>query len=788
MIRLENEKFYKVFMVNLSTSVIFGKYFKDMLHLSSQKINLIVSHSIKRHIFESPKSLDDLISDVQSLLTENNFELNKNQFQSIIKSYRIDYKNINQKQISLIFYILLGNHEAKARKVFELMDLNNKGYLLWSQVEDIFKLINLNESLRARIIQEITNDGSDKITLSNFIDFLPEDFEKHPRSYISNHKGINFHSINKEVFINENIINSKKPALNKSIKGTSPLQIQIGFFRLLQGAAYRSFRESFSANCETHLRSYDLPYTIKDFVSFVDSAIDYYLSLGIVSIDAFTPFEDLRNSVRKLDSELENRMTNWKNIEKNKEMLMAERFIEEELDEVDNHHQMFSVFVELVLSAALHGHKPSEISLGDLEHHEMNRLRQLEEHEEIIEKEFSEKNNNNYLDSWQRVIINSENSYFQGAIVPTSYWYEEFMPLLLKASSIMNIDDINQWDNITENELDQWFDQSNSKGEFNNYGHDLREHFLNCKTNTKKCLRQAWTLTRHYLNGVQKRRERKEFGRDSGFLSQYVAFIDVYLNRNDVEKSQMRVSFPYFIGPATWRLLHTSAEIYSRMDKQNQTIGINNFIQFFKFFATMYPCPYCRYHLNRFVVRNKEVSMYPIEYLVIGGNNDKFDFDVSLESKLDELTDANSLRLFLWKLHNTVSSSIARSEDWFHADKTAFYTSRYWPSLDSEIERANLLNNQMINSKDISRIYGVIKAAVHLSILKDELHQNFNNEKELKSIFKRSKKAAKELDNSINISNFLQENYTFDPSLNDYSPHFSTAEEALARSGKFTES
>ena len=51
-----------------------------------------------------------------------------------------------------------------------------------------------------------------------------------------------------------------------SINGTSTLQLQIGFFRLLQGAAYRSFRESFSANSETHLRAYDLPYSIRDFV------------------------------------------------------------------------------------------------------------------------------------------------------------------------------------------------------------------------------------------------------------------------------------------------------------------------------------------------------------------------------------------------------------------------------------------------------------------------------------------------------------------------------------------
>ncbi len=754
--------------------------------LSNSKINLIVNHSLERGIFKSPKNLDNLISNVDILLKEYNFELNKNQFLSIIKTYRLDFKEVNEKQISLILYILLGNHEAKARKVFQLLDISNKGYVDWSQLETILKLINIDQSLRGKILQEITNDGSDHITLQNFIDFLPEDFQKHPRSYDSNHKGINFNSINKKTINKKNI--KKDFDINTSIKGTSSLQLQIGFFRLLQGAAYRSFRESFSANCETHLRSYDLPYTIKDFVHFVDVAIDYYLSLGIVSLDAVTPFEDLRNSIKKLDSELDYRMINWNNINKNNEMLLAERFLEEELDELDNHHQIFSVLIELVLSAALHGHNPSDISLGDLEHHEMNRLRQLEEHEEIIEKDLSQKTKNNYLETWQRVIIDKDNSFFEGAIVPTSYWYEEFMPLLLRASSIINYDDIKQWDETNEIELDEWFKKSNLVGEFNNYGHDIRENFLDCSLNTKKCLKQAWILTRHYLNGVQKRRERKEFGRESGFLSQYVAFIDVYLNRDDVEKSQMRVSFPYFIGPATWRLLHTSAEIISKMNIQNQIKGIKSFIQFFKFFATMYPCPYCRYHLNRFVVRNKEVSMYPMEYLVIGSKSDTFDFDVSIEDKLEELKDANSLRLFLWKLHNTVSSSIARSEDWFHADKTAFYTSRYWPSLDSEIERANLLNNQMINSKDISRIYGVIKSAVRLSILKDELNLNFNNDLELKSIFKRSKKAAKELDDSINISNFLQQHYSYDSSLKEHSPHFSLEEEALARSGKFTES
>ena len=75
----------------------------------------------------------------------------------------------------------------------------------------------------------------------------------------------------------------------------------------------------------------------------------------------------------------------------------------------------------------------------------------------------------------------------------------------------------------------------------------------------------------------------------------------------------------------------------------------------------MYPCPYCRFHLNRYVVRNREVSMYPIEYLLLGSDQASSSLEVSLDDKLGQVSDGNSLRLFLWKLHNTVSSSIDRA-------------------------------------------------------------------------------------------------------------------------------
>ena len=179
--------------------------------------------------------------------------------------------------------------------------------------------------------------------------------------------------------------------------------------------------------------------------------------------------------------------------------------------------------------------------------------------------------------------------------MPTAYWYDEFMPLLLKASAVLSKADLQAWDQADDAALDQWFLERRAAGEFEHYGQATEEAFTSQSLTVKKELRRAWELTRHYLNGVQKRREREEFGRESGFLCQYVAFLDIHVGRHDVEASQMRVSFPYFIGPATWRFMHTSAELIAAQSEEDQGDSLPAFKAFFASLATMYPCPYCRF-------------------------------------------------------------------------------------------------------------------------------------------------------------------------------------------------
>ena len=702
-------------------------------------------------------------------------------------SHHLDLGSLSKTQWRLLLALQLGDHQVKATEAFALLDADGDGWVALTALARVIRLFEVSEQTAEAISIELAQDGSEQIQLDRLLAYLPERFDAHPRAYSGQHRGVGSRAPSPHPTPGQ----SSAALDHQQLQGTSPLQMQIGFFRLLQGAAYRSFRESYSANSETHLRAYDLPYTIPDFVRFVNAAIDLYLSLGIVEPGAEEPFESLRASVNQAEADLRERMANWDSIPQTPAMEEAEGLLERELTELDHHHQIVMVVLEVLLTAALHGHAPDQVSHEDLQRHELNRLRQLDDHREITAELDHPKPESTraYRDTWQRVIVDSVDSRFAGSIMPTAYWYDEFMPLLLKASAVLSKADLQAWDQADDAALDQWFLERRAAGEFEHYGQATEEAFTSQSLTVKKELRRAWELTRHYLNGVQKRREREEFGRESGFLCQYVAFLDIHVGRHDVEASQMRVSFPYFIGPATWRFMHTSAELIAAQSEADQGDSLPAFKAFFASLATMYPCPYCRFHLNRYVVRNKEVTMYPIEYLLLGSDQVSSTLEVSLDDKLERVTGPESLRLFLWKLHNTVSSSIARSEAWYHKDQTAYYTSRYWPSLDSELERAHTLGVDLIHRDRVQRIYGVVKSAAHLSILRDELQQSLHADDldAQRQIRDRAEQAIHGVEKAVMDSRFLHDHYRYNPALELEPPHFSHEEELLARSGMFTE-
>ena len=134
-----------------------------------------------------------------------------------------------------------------------------------------------------------------------------------------------------------------------------------------------------------------------------------------------------------------------------------------------------------------------------------------------------------------------------------------------------------------------------------------------------------------------------------------MAFLDVHVGRHFVERAGMRLSFPYFIGNAAWRFMHTCAEVACARGAAGDAgaeAGIcEAFKAYFGAFATMYCCPYCRHHLNAYVIKSKESWAYPIEYTLLGwkaASSADDDFaKVSIADKLATVADGAGLRLLL---------------------------------------------------------------------------------------------------------------------------------------------
>ncbi|NJM70263.1 MAG: ERV1/ALR-related protein [Scytonema sp. RU_4_4] len=739
------------------------------------------------------------------------------ELRDMIKEVDVDLSgSIDFEEFKALMVSKQGDRNSRLKLAFSVFDENGSGEITADEMRTVMIQFGLTDEELDEMVKEVDHDGDASIDFEEFCQLMPDEsetttgYKDSPIQSASSLKTtadsndtatISATPVSTEFTSRETSteIDSEVGRLQQLLSqhpqseqqcGTSRLQMQIGFFRLLQGAAYRCFRESFSANHETHLRVRNLPYRITDFAQFVKTAIELYKGLGIVEAACHSVLDAVVESIEAEYVRLEERIQNWKTIQKTPEMLAQEKAMLEARGKSTTVKQKFAAGVEFAITLKKKSFSLRDIAEGVLAINELNRLRNMELNAELAPPPAkSEEHPKEYLKKWNRVILMSASEEVDGAMMPVAYWYEDFMPKLLAAFSVSTKADIQSNTVPDEVALHKWYDSTKTAGEFNRYGADVAESFANCTPKQKLMLKQAWRLTHHYLNGVQKRRERLEFGRESGALSQYVSFIDVYMGRSDVKDAQMRVSFPYYIGPAVWRFFHTTAEMLDTKTPEQQKALVEVFKEFFQLFATMYPCPYCRHHLNMYVVQNKEVEMYPVEYLLLGRDIQLTNFEVSLNAKLSTVVDGSSLRLFLWKLHNTVSSSIARSEEWYHKDEKAFYTTRYWPSLDSELARAKALQHISIAADRIYRLYGILRPASRLAGVRTTLQKLLEkgDEEGIKEACIVAQDNIKDLEEAAISGNFLQETYYFNPDLMDKAPHFTPEEEEFARSGVFVE-
>jgi Ca2+-binding EF-hand superfamily protein len=749
------------------------------------------------------------------------------ELQELIEEVDLDHSgSVDFDEFKTLMIARQGDRRSRLKLAFGIFDKDGSGRITAEEMSSVMSQVGLTKAELDEMIKEVDEDGNGSIDFAEFCKLVPEAPVPAQRAggsalraagggealgsaaaTAASAAGQVRAEAHAQAAQDENATRAVPATVEIEIarlkeqlarqknedkaRGTSILQLQIGLFRLIQGAAYRCFRESFSANHETHLRVRNLPYRITEFVPFVKTAMKLYKELGVVDAVCHPMIDAVSESIDAEYARLQDRIARWATIEKTPEMIAEHEAMLEARSRSENTREKFAAGIELAITMQKRRLSLTDVVDGVLAVHELNRLREEELKEEGAEAPAAAPAEAKaYLRKWNRVILDDALETVDGAMMPVAYFYEDLMPKLLTAFTVSTPGHVATCLALDDAMLNNWFQWMKDGGELQWYGADLVAAFPSCTPAEKLRLLQSWWLARHYLNGVQKRRERAELGRDSGSVSQYIAFIDVYLGRSDIRDSGMRVSFPYYIGPAVWRFLHTTAEIVCSKPAGEQAHHVETFKEFFKLFATMYPCPYCRHHLNAYVVQNKEVDMYPVEYLLLGHDPDSSSFHMSLDDKLQTATDGPSLRMFLWKLHNTVSSSIARSEEWYHREEGAFYTTRYWPSMASELARAKAFRHASISVERIERNYQLLRPVGRLAGVRLEL-QRLLAKGDAESILQ-AKKIAQEtigqLEKNVISGQFLQDNYHFDPSLSDpLNPTFSEEEEALGRSGLFTE-
>lgn len=729
----------------------------------------------------------------------------EDELRELIAEVDLDHSgSVDFEEFKTLMIARQGDRRSRLQLAFGIFDKDGSGKISAAEMASVMAQVGLGKAELDEMIREVDEDGSGQIDFEEFCRLAPDVAPRRAGIGAVERQGAALPAEVKaaspgaapatvEIEIARLKQQLAQQAKEDKAGGTSILQFQIGLFRLIQGAAYRCFRESFSANHETHLRVRNLPYRITEFVPFVTTAMKLYKDLGVVDPVCHPMLDAVSASIEAEYARLRQRIEGWAAVDKTPEMMAEHEAMVAARGRSASTREKFAAGIELAIAMQKRKLVLADVVDGVLAVHELNRLREEELREEGARAEPSKSpaEASAYLKKWNRVILRDALEEIDGAMMPVAYWYEDFMPKLLTAFTVSTPGHVATCQALDAQMLDGWFQWMKDGGEFEWYGQDLVAAFPAMTPAAKLQTLQAWWLARHYLNGVQKRRERAEMGRDSGSVAQYISFLDVLLGRSDVRDANMRVSFPYYIGPAVWRFLHTTAEIVCGKPASEQGAHVETFKRFFQLFATMYPCPYCRHHLNAYVVQNKEVDMYPVEYLLLGHDPSDASFLMSLDDKLSTVSDGPSLRLFLWKLHNTVSSSIARSEEWYHREEGAFYTTRYWPSMASELARAKAFRHASISVERIEKNYQLLRPVGRLAGVRHEL-QRLLAKGDAASVQQAKQVAAEAialLEQSVLAGGFLQDTYRFDPTLSDpLNPTFSEAEEELGRSGLYTES
>ncbi len=182
--------------------------------------------------------------------------------------------------------------------------------------------------------------------------------------------------------------------------------------------------------------------------------------------------------------------------------------------------------------------------------------------------------------------------------------------------------------------------------------------------------------------------------------------------------------------------------------------------------------------INPYLCQNQEINLIQQKIHDMTGFWFKFDITKNVlyldffstpEDKLSLINNFKELRLFIWKLHNAVNSSIFRNEFWYHYFPSPHtIPTRWWPSIRGLIMQSELKETYNINSVILNQYLNIHNIEASLQSLRSELvyfHLNRFNKEDLlndKIMIKRLTKLNLQLHELLNYLDFYFINSNFD--------------------------
>jgi hypothetical protein len=499
------------------------------------------------------------------------------------------------------------------------------------------------------------------------------------------------------------------------VNKTHDVDIKIAFFRLIVGVAYRSFRKNITLDDNLTILE---TYKFLDLIKLIKTSKCLLSELKIFPESQLKYLEDLHNILQKkynniikkiqakslndvMSEDVKINAANKTNdsINTNASNTNATNYIYSILDaEINNNLETMQHLLDLktydldiVSDDLISDDLISDVLISNnLDICSENNLTSKDHISVInteIQKLYNHKNTLPYFcfkDRYSSVNIEYDNKPVQNALIKNSFWYDKFLPLLLRSlcvdcdfdNKIYDLIDISETTILQEDKneainklslmFDTWFETN--KDIMGIYCNDVINSFSMINFKEKLIIKQCWDLTKYFfINNVKK----YEINND---LSIYIPFIDEIVGTKYVMNYQLMPANSNYIGSSSWKLIHAIPEIMEKnlldanlsdtdnLENQIQKF-ISKFIDFFIPFLITFPCPYCRNHINNFVIKNLEILNYPLEYIFMDWNDtdDTTLFKLNIDHKMKNIKTIDDLRLFLWKFHNAVNSSVSHN-------------------------------------------------------------------------------------------------------------------------------